>query len=557
MSHGVKYLVIQRAGSTDMFTAKDEVDNSQATYETANSNVEQSKFLNHDKVRYINHPFYDHTKAKGGPSPEGDFSQRLSGNDQEKIGLTRSISVMPGDKLSIEVFAKYYQPIPNDPSAFGQLMYNIINSLAVPAGTIIDGAGYALSANNSLPFVDGLNKSGGDPAAPKAYLNWIVFNRDYIPNMDKSGFKRITANSKEDGTDVDHAWLKPDGEIVIDEPGFVYIWLSNENETPVEVYFDDFKVEHTKSPVIQQEEYYPFGLSFNQYNRESSVSNEYKYNGKELQDELNLGWLDYGARMSIPEIGRWISADPLADERWSFTPYNFVQNNPLIRVDQDGMLDDYAMDTKTGDIKLIKVTDDEKDKLVDAKDNSTVIVKDVDKGLLNDGSNIKQDGLETTNVKGGVQLAFDISKYTSEEIVGVEYQNTNGGKLLEIRPYEGQVVSKDKDGFVTNVKSGASQEIKPTYTSKDGSFTGTPTRAFHTHPGHPDARPGGDIGKPIPSYADREIARQNYNVNGVNIPFYILGKIPATYNNVTGTQSVYKYDKSTRSVPYKIFPTQK
>jgi len=320
------------------FTTKDEADDSQATYETANANVEQSKFLNHDQVRYINHPFYDHTKAKSGPSPEGDFSQRLSGNAQEKIGLARSVSVMPGDKLNIEVFAKYYEPDPNDQSAFGTLMNNIIHSLAVPAGTIIDGAGYALSANNSLPFNDGLTKSGGDPAAPKAYLNWAVFNRDYIQNLGKSGFKRVTANSKEDGTDVDHAWLKPDTEITIDEPGFIYIWLSNESEVghEVEVYFDDFKVTHTKSPVIQQEEFYSFGLIFNTYQRESSIKDRYLYNGKELQDELNVGWMDYGARMYMPELGRFSTLDPVAGKFSGISPYSYCADNPILLDDPDG-----------------------------------------------------------------------------------------------------------------------------------------------------------------------------------------------------------------------------
>jgi len=33
--------------------------------------------------------------------------------------------------------------------------------------------------------------------------------------------------------------------------GYAYIYFSNEYETPVEVFFDDFKVEHIKSPVVQ------------------------------------------------------------------------------------------------------------------------------------------------------------------------------------------------------------------------------------------------------------------------------------------------------------------
>lgn len=51
-------------------------------------------------------------------------------------------------------------------------------------------------------------------------------------------------------------------------------------------------------------DYYPFGLTFNSYSRENSLPNMYQYNGKEKQDELDLGWIDYGARMYMPEIGR-------------------------------------------------------------------------------------------------------------------------------------------------------------------------------------------------------------------------------------------------------------
>ncbi len=43
-----------------------------------------------------------------------------------------------------------------------------------------------------------------------------------------------------------------------------------------------------------------------------------------------------------PEIiSRWIQQDPLADERFDWSPYNFVRNNPILYVDPDGMLDDY------------------------------------------------------------------------------------------------------------------------------------------------------------------------------------------------------------------------
>jgi RHS repeat-associated protein len=117
----------------------------------------------------------------------------------------------------------------------------------------------------------------------------------------------------------------------------------NENETAVEVFGacpdegrDDFKVEHKKSPVVQMDDYYPFGLTFNSYQRENSVANQYKYNGKEQQDELGLGWSDYGARIYMSDIGRWGAVDPLGESYYDVSSYGYTANDPINYVDPDG-----------------------------------------------------------------------------------------------------------------------------------------------------------------------------------------------------------------------------
>ncbi|MFT4537260.1 MAG: RHS repeat-associated protein, partial [Saprospiraceae bacterium] len=91
------------------------------------------------------------------------------------------------------------------------------------------------------------------------------------------------------------------------------------------------------SEILQEEHYYPFGMNMEgNWVPQVGVKNKYLYNGKELNGDFDLNWLDYGARWYDPAIGRWNAVDPLADQFAGWSSYNYVLNNPIRLIDPDG-----------------------------------------------------------------------------------------------------------------------------------------------------------------------------------------------------------------------------
>ena len=64
----------------------------------------------------------------------------------------------------------------------------------------------------------------------------------------------------------------------------------------------------------------------------------YSFSGKERDRETGLSY--FGARYYDSDLSIWLSVDPLADKLPHQSPYVYCSNNPIGRVDPDGMLDD-------------------------------------------------------------------------------------------------------------------------------------------------------------------------------------------------------------------------
>jgi RHS repeat-associated protein len=235
----------------------------------------------------------------------------------------------------MEVYTKYLDPDPaNWQGAFAGFLGAYTSSPA--AGNLVDHGVAGSIGSSAFPYASLLQRTNANGQVPKVFLTWLVFDKDFNPVFGKCGFVQVSALAREDGTNVSHERLAKATPLEINEPGYVYIYISNENDTPIEAFFDDFKVEVMQSPIVQTNDYYPFGLTYNSYSRDNSKQ-DYLYNSKELQDGLSFYTYDYGARQYDPAIGRFLSVDPASESMRRVSPFAYSFNNPVRYTDPDGM----------------------------------------------------------------------------------------------------------------------------------------------------------------------------------------------------------------------------
>lgn len=194
--------------------------------------------------------------------------------------------------------------------------------------------------------------------------------------------------------------------------------------------------------IVEENHYYPFG--FKQKIAGAVIGNtsyKYKYNGKEFQDELGLNIYDYEARNYDPVLGRFMNLDPMAEKRNWLSPYNYVQNNPILKIDPDGMLDgDYY--TNDGDWLGNDGIDDKK----------VHVVNDGDYKAIGGGKTNIYKSTELTGVTNEILLAFASvihaesggSKNESYAIGNVTMNFIDGGGSRQIPTLEDAVMYDNK-----------------------------------------------------------------------------------------------------------------
>ncbi|RAV98889.1 RHS repeat domain-containing protein [Pseudochryseolinea flava] len=275
-------------------------------------------------------------------------------------------------------------------------------------------------------------------------------------------------------------------------------------------------------------DYYPFGLPFNQYTRENTKAQDLQYNGKELQNEISLNWFDYGSRMYDPASCRWMVVDPLADQMRRHSVYNYAYCNAVRFVDPDGRkpFGDYY--SSEGD-KVF--SDGKKDGKIHVVNTSTKTLSKMYKGNKKDATKTVND-LKQGQAKVITLPTFENRQkmYSSIGRMRAPSSTDPVGALHE----EGGVVGEDSDGneVVANAKPGKPMSYKNgkvneatlgPYNSAEPDISAkikTTITTFHVHPtGEINTSRGTLFSYPTVSEGDKTAAKLHPDVKGPHILF--------------------------------------
>lgn len=283
----------------------------------------------------------------GSSQNNGDYAILLR-KSTGSVGPTKLIKVMSGDHLSTRVEYFYTAASANNSGANGWSSFigSLLSYLNVgnAAGSLVKGQGAIITDNlGNTPAATGFfvpeNADNTPNQSPKAYLHVLLFDEMFKFDSQNSFVQRVDykPNNKGEIEDFNRE---------VKKNGYAYVYISNESDEMV--YFDNLTLTHNRGPILEENHYYPFGLTMagisSKANQFGNPQNKIKYNGKEEQrqefsDGSGLEWLDYGARMYDNQVGKWTSVDPVAESRNWLTGYNYVQNNPIIRYDPNGKVD--------------------------------------------------------------------------------------------------------------------------------------------------------------------------------------------------------------------------
>ena len=268
-----------------------------------------------------------HQNSNANTTPGGNEVERLQ---SLQTGAMVLLAVNKDDEVDMSVQANY-ESGPSDNTHVITTASALFTAVNNAYGSGAEGSALINPDQSELDqALAGMGGKNDASTAPRAFINYIFFDKEmgYV----SAGFTQISTAAQ--GVGVHEEVVMP--EFVADREGYILAYLSNENQEAVNVHFDDFTVYHGKTNVVSTQDYYPFGLTFNESVRTASKEQRFKFNdGVERIEDLNLG-LDLALfRTYNPSIARWLQVDPISKHHES--GYAWVTNNPILWNDPLGL----------------------------------------------------------------------------------------------------------------------------------------------------------------------------------------------------------------------------
>ncbi len=242
------------------------------------------------------------------------------------VGPALSKKVFAGDKIDMNVWS-YYE----GSSGYGSNVSaaSMITAVATAFGGVPNAPDYTGQIYSGVNNAIGIFGLGANPGStqPAAFLNYILFDQNYkVMDM---GWMPAPA-----GAFVQNHIVFP--TVTAKEAGYIFVYLSYEDQSGSNMYFDDLNVAITPTNVIQSNEYYPFGLqTSNSWTRDNTTNNFLYDAGNELN--TTSGFYDLPYRNYDAALGRFFQIDPMSLTSHNLTPYHYAGNNPIGSNDPSGL----------------------------------------------------------------------------------------------------------------------------------------------------------------------------------------------------------------------------